>query len=461
MAPRLPHLVLASALACAGVTSVLAQEPEADPPVRDLEALVDAAERHYPALEARGAAIEAAEARLGEARLSPFFRGWEGTAGLTVVPDATGTPVYSDQDQLPLNEGWGPAAQVGIRGVVPLYTFGKLRALKRAARAGVRAATLDRERAEARLRFDVRRAYFALQLSLDLQQMIGEGLPKLERAAEKLQEMLAEGDPDVNPFDRFRLETALAEVRARASEIERLHDGSEAALQALTGLDAIRVPDCPMEPIALEDTTMARFLEASEARPELGMLEAALEAREAALDAERVGFAPDFGLGFQAALTWAPGRTDQESPFIQDQANRPQLGAGLLMRWNLDFAGQVHRRDRARARLEETRAQAREARLGIRLEVRLAVQAYQDALRREEAWQRGRRQGRAWFVSAAQAYDLGTLEPKDLIDALKAYFTARFSHLQAVRDVNTAAAELERVTGEALLPADGWEPPCE
>ncbi|MAC29460.1 MAG: hypothetical protein CMH59_23760, partial [Myxococcales bacterium] len=86
---------------------------------------------------------------------------------------------------------------------------------------------------------------------------------------------------------------------------------------------------------------------------------------------------------------------------------------------------------------------------------------YQDALRREEAWQRGRRQGRAWFVSAAQAYDLGTLEPKDLIDALKAYFTARFSHLQAVRDVNTAAAELERVTGEALLPADGWEPPCE
>ncbi|HJK93810.1 MAG TPA: hypothetical protein RMH26_23930, partial [Polyangiaceae bacterium LLY-WYZ-15_(1-7)] len=64
MAPRLPHLVLASALACAGVTSVLAQEPEADPPVRDLEALVDAAERHYPALEARGAAIEAAEARL-------------------------------------------------------------------------------------------------------------------------------------------------------------------------------------------------------------------------------------------------------------------------------------------------------------------------------------------------------------------------------------------------------------
>jgi outer membrane protein TolC len=131
------------------------------------------------------------------------------------------------------------------------------------------------------------------------------------------------------------------------------------------------------------------------------------------------------------------------------------------MRWSLDFVGNTYRVRRARAQLEETEARRDEAQLGMQIEVDVAREALRDAMRREEAWGRGERDTRAWLVSAAQAYDIGAVEPKDLVDALRAYFEARFSHLQAIYDVNVGAAELSRVTGGTVAPMDGWEAPCE
>ena len=442
-------------------SSISAQAQSDADSYTDLAVLVAAAESSYPSLQAHAARIEAAQARIQEARFSPFFQ-WEANAGFTLAPRAQGTPIFSDQDQLPLDNGWAPVAEVGLRGVIPLYTFGKIRNLRRLARAGAHAAEQSLEQRRAQLRRDVRRAYFTLQMALDIQQMIGEGRPKLIQAIEKLEELLADGDPETNPMDRYRLEAALAEIDARASQTERLKRGAQAALRILTGLSEIRPPDCPMEPIDVNAPTLERLHErAREQRPEIGMLEAALDAREANLDIQRAGYAPDFGLGFQASYSWGPGVTDQENPWISDPANRQSLGAGLVMRWRLDFAGNIYRVRRARAQLRETRAQVDEARAGINLEVELALHALEDSRQQEEAWRRGRQQTRAWFVSSAQAYEIGAIEPKDLIDALKAYFQARFEHLRSIHQVNTAAAELERVAGENLIDADGWETSCE
>jgi len=458
-----------AAVTLAGAAVAWGQPPEGEPNAEapqalNLAALLSLAEARYPGLRAQEARIRAAEARLDEARLSPFFRSWQATAGITVAPRAEGTIIFSDQGQLPLDNGWAPVVDLGIQGFVPLYTFGKLRNLKRAARAGVRAQRLDRERRLARLRFDVRRAYFALQLALDVEQMFREGRPKLERARRRLQRMLDDGDPNANPTHRYRLEAAVAEVEARASETTRLRRGAEAALRALTGVAELVVPPCPMAPVELSPPTLEALRErAHRSRPEVGMLQAALEAREADLDIQRAGYAPDFGLGFQARYSWGPGMTDQSNPWISDPANRQSLGGGLLMRWSLDFAGTRFRTARARARLEETRAQLDEAQLGMDLEVATSLEALLDAQRREAAWREGRQQTRAWFVSEAQAYEiaLDDTDPKDLIDAMKAYFEARFNHLRAIQALNEAAAELERVTGEELLPPDAWEPPCE
>ena len=147
------------------------------------------------------------------------------------------------------------------------------------------------------------------------------------------------------------------------------------------------------------------------------------------------------------------------NPFINDRANTRGLGAGIVMRWSLDFVGNHARVQRAEAQLEQTEHQVREARLGMGLQVELAVQSLQDAQRREAVWSRGRQQGRAWFIAAAQAYDLGTGRARDLLDAMKSYFEARLAHLRAIQTLNEAAANLERRVGETLV--SRWEPPCD
>jgi outer membrane protein TolC len=195
-------------------------------------------------------------------------------------------------------------------------------------------------------------------------------------------------------------------------------------------------------------------------RPELGMLDAAVAARRAELAIHRARFFPDLAIGLRASYSWGPGITNIANPFITDRANTQSLGAALVMRWNLDFVGSYHRSRRAEAQLAQVQAQDQQAHDAIRLEVIATYEQLRDADRREVAWARGERQTRSWFVAAGQAYQVGTSEPRELVDAMKAYFTNRFNHLEALREFNTAAASLERVTGAPLVAPDAWEQSC-
>lgn len=434
-----------------------AAEPAA--PVRDLAALTKAAERNYPGLRAARARIRAAQAQLDEAWVSPFFQSAV-TAGVSIAPEVRGHPIFSPDPQLPVSNPWQPVLGIGVEGVIPLWTFGKLQGARDAARAGIRAAESDRARVRAQLRYDVRRAYFALQLALDLRQMLDEGLPPMRQAAARIDEQLADGDPDVSEMDRWRMQAALAEIEAREADARRLEAMARGALRVLTGIRDIRIPDCPLEPVALELQPVETYVgSAREGRPEVRMLEAAVRARQASLDVAHAGYFPDIAIAYRFTATWAPGITDQTNPFIVDPANYTALQAGLVARWSLDLWGNAYRVDREAALLADLRERSEEAAGGIELEVTEAYEAAQAAQRQVESWGRGRRETRAWFIAAAQGREVGAVETRDLVDAVRAYFMARYSHLQAVHDLNTALANLERTSGRRII--ERWEPPCD
>lgn len=189
------------------------------------------------------------------------------------------------------------------------------------------------------------------------------------------------------------------------------------------------------------------------------MLEAAVRARQASLDFHEAGFFPDIALAYRFGTTWAPGITDQTNPFVIDQANYTSIAAGLVFRWSLDLWGNAYRVDREGALLDDARERSQEAGRGIELEVTDAFEAVRAAERQVETWGRGRRETRAWFIAAAQGREVGTVETRDLVDAVRAYFTARYSHLQAIHDLNVAVANLERTSGTSIVTR--WEPPCE
>src|SRR5690606_25199985 len=104
-----------------------------------------------------------------------------------------------------------------------------------------------------------RRAYFALQLALDLRQMLDEGIPPIREAAARIDEQIAEGDPEADVMDRWRIQAALAEIEARSSDVQRLEDTARGALRILTGVAEVRIPECPIEPVEVELSPVERY----------------------------------------------------------------------------------------------------------------------------------------------------------------------------------------------------------
>ncbi|MDH3201930.1 MAG: TolC family protein [Myxococcales bacterium] len=455
-------VLAALGLATFGVALRLSAEEAPNPRVHYLDEYTAAAIQHYPSLRAAKADIAVAHARLNEAKLSPFFQ-FRGNAAFFVRPGAQGTPIFSPDSQLPLSNRWGPGVEVNAEGGIPIYTFGKYRAGKTAARAGIKAAEQERERTLSQVVYDVRRAYFGTQLSLDLQSMISEGKGKLAKAVDKLEARLNADDPRAKQTDYWRLLSTLSEIESRESEALRLEASARAALEILSGIKPAIVPECRLEPVESEVIALSQHLDRALAnRPEIEQLQAAKSARDANLVVKRAGYLPDIILALAASFASTPIVTDINNPFIIDRGNFRGAFAGLVAKWELDFAGTNARVKAAKAEIESLKAKTEEAHDGIELEVIALFEHLQDAKRRMNSWARAERETRKWFVSAGQGYEVGTMSAKDLEDSIEGYFSARSKHLMAIAEYNLAIAGLEQATGMPLVDLKGWRPPgCE
>ncbi|KPK13711.1 MAG: hypothetical protein AMJ62_14590 [Myxococcales bacterium SG8_38] len=457
---------MALAMLCIGPRAIAQSAPsersEVDTPsatrVHHIDEYTQAAILRYPGLKAAEADIDAAQARLAEAKLSPFFQ-FEGQARFFVAPGAEGTPTFSPDPQIPWSNRWGPGGELGIEGGIPIYTFGKYRAGKKAARAGITASEYEKDRTLNRVVFDVRRAYFGVQLSLDLQAMISEGKDKLRRTVEKLRERLDADDPRVKQTDYFRMVAALSEIESRESEALRLEASGRAALEVLSGIEPATVPECPLEAVQSEVIELGEHIErAAESRPEIHQLEAAQSAKDANLTVKRAGYLPDIILALAASFARTPVITDINNPFIIDRGNFAGAFVGLVARWKLDFAGTSARVKAAKAEIASLKAKTEEAKQGIEIEVNALYEQLQDAKRRLGSWTRSEKEARKWFVSAAQGYEVGTMDAREFVDAITAYFTARSNRLMATAEYNLAIAGLEKATNMPLVSEQGWRP---
>ena len=462
-------VVVLSALSVAGPVS--AQDAPAPPrteePVDEASSVVrvyhvdeftQSAILQYPSLKAAQADIEAAQARLDEARLSPFFQ-FEGTARFFVTPGARGTATFSPDPQIPWSNRWGPGGELGIQGGIPIYTFGKYRSGKKAARAGITASEYQRDLTLNRVVFDVRRAYFGVQLSLDLQAMISEGKDKLRSAVDKLGARLEADDPEVKQQDYFRLVSALSEIESRESEALRLEASSRRALELLSGIRPAVVPECALEAVDSEIIELGDHIDrALVNRPEVYQLEAAKQARDANLVVKRAGYLPDIILALSATYAKTPGITDIQNPYVIDRGNFAGAFFGLVAKWKLDFAGTNARVKTAKAEIAALKAKTEEAKLGIEIEVNTLYEQLQDAKRRLNSWTRSEKEARKWYVSAGQGYEVGTQDSRDFVDAVTAYFTARSNRLMATAEYNLAIAALEKATNVPMVSEKGWRP---
>jgi outer membrane protein TolC len=320
----------------------------------------------------------------------------------------------------------------------------------------VRVQEWDLEKTRQQIRMDVRRAYYGLMLSRDMQYIANDVLGTLDKAIRDLTGKLARGDNTVEEADRLRLEYNRDELLSRVAEAKKGEQFAQAALRFLTGVQtAFDIPD---EPLKRPETTaigpVVRYLSAARLfRADVNMARAGVQARKAFLEFRRAELFPNIGLGLSASYSVAPSADPQLAAWLGDPFNRFGSSFGFGIDWPLDLLPKHARIMQAEADLEEARALERLALGGVAVEVENAYAAVVEAKSREENWDRAEHRSKRWISSTQDAIDLGTKDERFLIEPLRAYVFARAAHEQALMDLHVNLADLARVTGwDALAP---------
>ena len=364
---------------------------------------------------------------------------------MSATPSKWGNPMEGGTDY----DTWGPYVNMEFAAILPLYTFGKLAAVKEMAQAGVEVGEAQTGIVTGQLQITLARAYLGVQLAQSLEDIIREGEQYLVRARKFLEDLRDQDSKEYDDVDLLRLKVVEADVAARRLELDRGRDLGIAGMVQLTGLPAERVKELPkLKRFVVEEKDVEHYLQLAAAnRPELKVLAAVMKVQENRVDLEVARFFPDFFFGFYYTLSRSWVIEEQGSPFAYDPFNTWGAGAGLGLEWKFDFAERVGTLDEQKASLRSMQAQALALLQKVDLEVRDAhsmLAQQREAIRLHEM---AFKAARGWTIAKLDLYENGFAELRDLTDALKEFFTRKLTLEMAVMEYNLAAVKLAVACG--------------
>ncbi|MBN1205009.1 MAG: TolC family protein [Myxococcaceae bacterium] len=435
---------------------------EGQPPPRStritLEQLVESARRTDARVEEAEAELRRLQALQRQAHWAwfPKFETVVGFGG--PVPEARndglgGPPTTEATLEGDWNFGTlGVTVRGEIDALLPLYTFGKLSALEKAGDQGPIIGAALRERARDEAGFQAAQAFYGYQLARSGITQLEETAKRLDDAAQRINELLAEESAQVSRMDTYKVNFFRQVVAARRSEAVQ---GRALALEAIRLLANVR-PGEPLEVTAvalpLEEEFAPPSLDkalatAEQHRPELVAIQAGIAAREQEVIIRERAYYPDLGLVGFARFAYTTNATPQRTPFAYDPYNDRTAGIGLAARGTFDIPMKNAQLAQTRAELDKLKAQQRLLQAAIRLEVAKVHGDLVTALARAKAFTEAEKNARRWSTAAYAAFDLGTGDTRELVDAFTALAQASADKAKSWFDVRVGIAALDRVTG--------------
>ena len=414
--------------------------------VLGLRRCLELAERNYPKIAEANARRDNKSAQERQAHLAPFTE-FTATAGVALAPTVRGLSTFSPDTNVSLSSNMALAWQVGVDGVLPLYTFGKLGHGWNALAAQTRAGEYEVQKEINDVRLIVRKAYYAIQLSRDALALIKDAASMIDEHIDKMEKDAARGEGD--DINLLRLREQRADLDARAADARKQEISAMAGLRFFTGQTVpFDIPNEPLRPVTYGLGPISQYLAAARMfRPEINMAAAGVTARREQLRLERARYMPDLGLALGVKWSYAPEVTTQTNPFVNYAANYLFYSFGVVLRYKLDFLPQSARVDQAAAQLREMEASERYALGGVGQQVEEAYAEVQGARAKLDATSRAARFAQQWLIRVQQGIEVGTLDEEDLVLPAREFALQRFAQMSATFDFNMAYAKLTQATG--------------
>jgi outer membrane protein len=390
------------------------------------------------------------------------FAQLEVTGVIGPSPRARGNQVNSPDSQTdPAITGAFGLATLNL--VQPLYTFGKIDSLRKAAAHGITVSQAQVQERATKVAMLVYEAYYGHLLAVSLENLGLEVGDQLSSSLDKVRRQLEAGAPGVDNVDAFKLQTFQGELEKQLNDIREGKELALAGLRTLLFLDPmepIELADKVLEPQVRETGSLEQYLaDANQMRPEFTQAREGVKAYEKLVDAAKADYYPVLFFGVFGSAAGATNRDRITNPFVYDRLNSTAIAPVLGVQWKFNLgitAGKVEEAEAELGKIQQKQALAEQ---GIPFQVRQAYLEVQQHQANIEATRKGFRSGRQWLVAAVSNFDLGVGPGKDVADAAVAYAKLRAEYFQAVYNYNLGLAKLDHVAGRDVAVVQPLLPP--
>ncbi|HZH03330.1 MAG TPA: TolC family protein, partial [Myxococcaceae bacterium] len=345
----------------------------------------------------------------------------------------------------------GFTTRLEITALLPLFTFGKLRALREAGRQGVAVGKDLKSRSQNEAAYQAAQAFFGYQLARQSRQSLADTRNRLEEANTLLKKLLEQDSAQVAQSDLNKLEFYRQQAEALAPRSEAGINLALAAVRVLLSIppgQPVELASADLKEPELELKPVDFYLAlAADHRPEFSAIRHGVAAREQEVLIRQRQFFPDFGIGGLFRFAYTSNTTRQRSPFAYDPYNSLNSGVGLVARASFDVPVKLAKLEQARAELDKLKVQESLLQSGVRLEVQKIYGDLNTALLRAKALSVGERNARRWFTAAYANFELGTTDTRELTESLIALAQVSGEKLQSWHDVSLGLYALARATG--------------
>lgn len=430
------------------------------------EEFLSIAKNYSATLDARRHQVELARNRVRQAENNRLLPSLNLTTGHGLIPgvkskrdDLTSTQYYLDPKLENDWEDWAIFTQADVRGAQPVYTWGGISNLIKAAREAANASQHQFNAEEESFTLKLFELYQSALLAEELQQLVNEAVSQLDQAEKELKRLRDEGDPSLEEKDVFEFYIFKAEFEALEEEVHQTGNFIRRTWNLVLANDGMIVylpADRFLDPVPVDMQDIHWYQEnALMNRSELKGILAAQNAARHGVQAARSQYYPSMILGMSAGIGYTPNRPRQTNPFIRNNANYMSARVGIGFQQNLNFLQTRTQVQRSEIQLRQTRDLEDAAREGIFLELNDRYREARIAGSRKESTRRALSLSNEWLRTEQIDYDLGFGDIKNLVDAVKKKMEMELQLRRLTFDYNLKLARLYRSAGLPLYELAG------
>lgn len=336
-----------------------------------------------------------------------------------------------------------------VNAALPLYTGGKISAIVKQAGIAQKIAQEAKRRSTNEVIFDVKRYYYGVVLTKQLEQLSSDTLERMGFIRDLTSELYKGGSMNVKKTDYLRTKLSLNLIESMNERILEKEIMAKSALLFAMGLsheDSVDVVETTLSAPKMDAMLKSLVENAYSFNPEFKTLKLAVDVYEAKIDEAQSDYLPTVGVMASAQNIY----NDYEYGIVND-TNKNSWIIGVGVQWSL-FNGMRTTNKVEQSRLEKLRLQQQELLLqeGIALQVKQAFMQIKSTYKQYNILSEAIDTAAQNRDLNARAYQEDMVETKDVIESQLFEAYTKADYYRCIHDHALARASADFIVGEAL-----------